>query len=38
MYFYLIFGFLGFKTVKKRTINLFKDSEDFGFSNFIWLD
>ena len=27
-----------FKVVKKRTMNLFKGSEDFGFSNFIWLD
>ena len=38
MRFYLTFGFLGFKVVKKRTVNLFNGSEDFGFSNFIWLD
>ena len=38
MRFYLTFGFLGFKVVKKRTMNLFKGSEDFGFSNFVWLD
>ena len=36
--FYLTFGFLGFKVVNKRTMNLFKGSEDFGYSNFIWLD
>ena len=36
--FYLTFGFLEFKVVKKWTVNLFKGSEDFGFSNFIWLD
>ena len=35
---YLNFGFLGFEVVKKRIKNLFKGSEDFGFSNFIWLD
>ena len=29
--FYLIFSFLRFKVVDKRTMNLFKDSEDFGF-------
>ena len=28
----------GFEIVNKRTMNLFKGSEDFGFSNFIWLD
>ena len=38
MQLYLTFGFLGFKVVKKLTMNLFKESEDFGFSNFIWLD
>ena len=32
MRFYLTFGFLGFKVFKKRTMNLFKGSEDFGFS------
>ena len=32
MHFYLTFGFLGFKIVKKRTMNLFKGSEDFRFS------
>ena len=37
MRFYLTFGFLG-KVVKKRTMNLFKGGEDFGFSNFMWLD
>ena len=34
--FYLTFGFLRFKVVNKQTMNLFKGSEDFGFSNFIW--
>ena len=38
IHFYLTFGFLGFKVVKKWMMNLFKESEDFGFSNFIWLD
>ena len=38
MHFFLTFGFLGFKVVKKKTMNFFKGSEDFGFSNFIWLD
>ena len=38
MSFYLTFGFLVFKVVNKGTMNLFKGSEDFGFSNFIWLD
>ena len=38
MQFYLTFGFLGFKVVNKRTMNLSKVSKDFGFSNFIWLD
>ena len=38
MRFYLTFGFLGFKVFKKRTIDLIKGIEDFGFSNFIWLD
>ena len=39
MRFYLTFGFLGFKVVKKQTTNLFKGSEDFGFSNFIfWIE
>ena len=37
MRFYLTFCFLGFKVVKKRTMNLFNGSEDFEFSNFIWL-
>ena len=31
MHFYLTFGFLGFKLVKKRTMNYFKGSEGFGF-------
>ena len=34
MRFYLTFGFLRFKIANKGTMNLFKDSEDFGFSNF----
>ena len=38
MRFYLIFNSLGFKVVDKRTMNTFEGSEDFGFSNFIWLD
>ena len=33
MRFYLTFGFLGFKVVKKREMNFFKGSEDFRFSN-----
>ena len=33
--FYLTFGFLGFKFIKKPTKNLFKGSEDFGFFNFL---
>ena len=31
MRFYLTFSFLGFKVVKKWTMNLFKGSEDFRF-------
>ena len=31
------FKFLGYKVVDQWTMNLFKGSEDFGFSNFIWL-
>ena len=31
MHFYLTFGFLGFKLVKKRTMNYFKGSGGFGF-------
>ena len=38
MGFYLTFGFLGFKIVNKGTMNPFKGSKDFGFSNFILLD
>ena len=38
MRFYLAFAFLGFKFVKKRTMNHFKGSEYFGFSNFMRLD
>ena len=38
MCFYLTFDFLGFKVVKKWKMDLFKGSEDLGFSNFIWLD
>ena len=37
MRFNLTFGFLGFKVVKIWTINLLKGSEDFGFSNFIYI-
>ena len=33
MHFYLTFGFLGIKVVKKGTMNLLKGSKDFGFSN-----
>ena len=33
MRFYLTFYFLQFKVVKKRSMNIFQDSEDFGFSN-----
>ena len=36
MSFYLTFGFLRFKVVKKQTMNLFKGSEDFGFLNLIF--
>ena len=39
MRFYLTFGFVGFKIVNKGTIDLFKGSEDFGFSNFMgWIE
>ena len=38
MRFYLTFAFPIFEVVKKGTVNLFKGSGDFGFSNFIWLD
>ena len=38
MRYYLSFGFLRFKVVNERTMNLFKGSKDFGFANFIWLD
>ena len=38
MRFYLIFSFPEFKVANKRAMNLFKGSEDFRFSNFIWLD
>ena len=38
MRFYLTFAFLGLKVVNKQTMNVFKGIEDFGFSNFIWLD
>ena len=38
MCFNLTFSFLGCKVMKKGTMNLSKGSEDFGFSNFIWLD
>ena len=36
-HFYLIFSFLILKVVNKITINLFKASEDFRLSSFIWL-
>ena len=32
MHFYLTIGFLGFKVVKKWTMNIFKGKEDFEFS------
>ena len=35
MCFYLIFSFFGFNVADKRTMNLFKGSEVFEFSNFI---
>ena len=38
MTFYLHFSFFGFKVVGKRTMDLFEGIEDFGFSNFTWLD
>ena len=38
MRFYLTFGVLGSKVVNKRTMNLFKGSEYFQFSNFTWLN
>ena len=34
MHFYLTFGFLGFKVVKKQMITLFKCSEDFQIFKF----
>ena len=38
MHFNLTFGFLRFKVVNKRTINILEAREDFRFSNFIWLN
>ena len=40
MRFYLNFGFLRFKVANKRTINLFKGCEDFGFLNLLsdWIE
>ena len=38
MRFYLTFGFLGLKVVKKQTMDLFEGSEDLGFSSFVWLE
>ena len=38
MRFYLTFGFVGFKIANRGTMDLFKGSEDFGFSNFMRLD
>ena len=38
MRFYLTFSLLGFKVINKGKMNLFKGSEDFEFSNFIYLD
>ena len=32
------FWFLEFNVVKKLTMNLFKDGEDFGFSDFCFLE
>ena len=37
MHFYLTLGFLGFKVIKKGTMDLLKGSEDFGFSNLVGL-
>ena len=36
--FYVIFSFFVFKVDGKRTMNIFEGSEDFRFSNSIWLD
>ena len=38
MHFYMTFGFIGFKVLNERTMNLLEGSEDFGFSDLIWLD
>ena len=39
MQFYLTFGFLRFKVVTKRTMNLFPGSEDLRFLNYIsWIE
>ena len=38
MRFYLTFSFLRLKVVNKRTMNLFKGSQDFIFLNYISLD
>ena len=38
MCFYLTFGFLGFKVVNKRKLNLFEGIEDFRLLNFVSLD
>ena len=38
MPFYQNLGFLGFKIVNKGTMDFIKGSEDFGYSNFIWLN
>ena len=37
-HFYLTFDFFGFQVVNKRTMDFFKGSKDFGFSNFICFD
>ena len=38
MRFYLTFGFLNFKVVNKRMMNLLEGSKDFEFPNFIWIE
>ena len=38
MRFYMTFGFLGFKPLHRRRMNPLEGSEDFGFSDFIWLE
>ena len=38
MCFYAVFSFFKFQVVDKRTMNLYEGTEDFRFSNFMWLD